>query len=199
MSQSTQNYYNHNAQSFAESTFSLDMSALYDEFLPLIPAGGAILDAGCGSGRDALFFKQSGFRVTAFDASEKLAVIAAQNLQQTVPVKTFTQVAELNEYDGIWCCASLLHVSKKDLPTVFSKLKNALKPDGVLYVSFKYGDTEREKDGRVFTDLNEQGLAELIELAGLTIIKSWQTGDQRADRAAEIWLNALLQQRVTIK
>jgi len=189
----TLNYYNQNAQSFSDSTLNVDMSALYAEFLPLIPKHGHILDAGCGSARDAMYFKQQDFTVSAFDASPELAKLASNYLQQAVEVKTFQQLNCTNNYDGIWCCASLLHVPKVELPQVFLKLQNALKPNGVLYVSFKYGTQERVHNGREFTDLNEEGLTALItHHTELKILKQWQTVDQRPGRESEVWLNALL-------
>lgn len=193
MSDKTLNYYNQHAQHFNDSTLNIDMSSLYGEFLPLVEPHGHILDAGCGSARDALYFKQQGFRISAFDASEKLASIASQNLKQVVEVSTFQTMNSQNQYDGIWCCASLLHVPKIDLPQAFLNLKNAMKDKGVLYVSFKYGNSEREQNGRVFTDLNEAMLEDLI--AGhteLKVVKQWQSVDQRPDRKTEIWLNALI-------
>ncbi|CAM3836559.1 MULTISPECIES: class I SAM-dependent methyltransferase [Pseudoalteromonas] len=193
MSNKTLSYYNQNAQSFSDSTLHVDMSALYSEFLPLIPKHGHILDAGCGSARDAAYFKQQGFTVSAFDASAELAKIASTHLQQPVEVKTFQQLDYSNQYDGIWCCASLLHVPKNELPQVFLNLQHALKANGVLYVSFKYGDTERVHNGREFTDLNEAGLTALItHHTELKILKHWQTVDQRPERESEVWLNALI-------
>ena len=189
----TLNYYNQHAQTFSDSTLNVDMSALYAEFLPLIPKHGHILDAGCGSARDAMYFKQQGFTVSAFDASENIAKLASNYLQQTVDVKAFQQFSCTNMYDGIWCCASLLHVPKAELPQVFLKLQNALKPNGVLYVSFKYGTQERMHNGREFTDLNENGLTALItHHTELKILKQWQTVDQRPERESEVWLNALV-------
>ena len=193
MPSTTLTYYNNNAQTFSDSTLNVDMSALYAEFLPLIPKHGHILDAGCGSARDAMYFKQQGFTVSAFDASENIAKLASNYLQQTVEVKAFQQLNCTNMYDGIWCCASLLHVPKVELPQVFLKLQNALKVNGVLYVSFKYGTQERVHNGREFTDLNESALTALINShTKLKIIKQWQTVDQRPERESEVWLNALI-------
>ena len=193
MPSTTLTYYNNNAQIFSDSTLNVDMSALYAEFLPHVKQHGHILDAGCGSARDAAYFKNQGFTVSAFDASPALAKLASNHLQQPVEVKTFQELECVNKYDGIWCCASLLHVPKADLPQVFLKLQNALKPNGVLYVSFKYGTQERVHNGREFTDLNESALTALITShTKLKIIKQWQTVDQRPERESEVWLNALI-------
>jgi len=193
-------YYNQNAQAFSESTFSVDMQPLYNEFLPLVTAGGHILDGGCGSARDAKAFKDQGFKVTAIDASEELVKIASQYLGQTVELKTFQQINDINRFGGIWCCASLLHVPFDELDSVFTKLSNALKTNGVLYVSFKYGEpaqlkakSQREHNGRLFTDLNEQSLNTLLaNQQNLQLNKTWITGDRRAGREGEQWLNAII-------
>jgi len=193
-------YYNQNAQAFSDSTFSVDMQPLYNEFLPLVTAGGHILDGGCGSARDAKAFKDQGFKVTAIDASEELVKIASQYLEQKVELKTFQHINDINLYDGIWCCASLLHVPFDELPDVFTKLSTALKTNGVLYVSFKYGEptelkgkSQREHNGRLFTDLNEQSLNNLLaNQQNLQLNKTWITGDRRAGREGEQWLNAII-------
>ncbi|KTF16986.1 class I SAM-dependent methyltransferase [Pseudoalteromonas sp. H105] len=193
MSNSSIDYYNQHSAAFIASSVNVDMSPLYDEFLPLLPAHAAILDAGCGTGRDAQHFIQSGFTVTAIDASQALVEFASKHLGQPVIHKTFKEIDDMNAFDGIWCCASLLHVPKVELPQVFLKLQNALKPNGVLYVSFKYGTQERVHNGREFTDLNEDGLTALItQHTELKIIKQWQTIDQRPERESEVWLNALI-------
>ena len=199
MPSTTLTYYNNNAQTFSDSTLNVDMSALYAEFLPHVKQHGHILDAGCGSARDAMYFKNQGFTVSAFDASPALAKLASNHLQQPVEVKTFQELECVNKYDGIWCCASLLHVPKAELPQVFLKLQNALKPDGVLYVSFKYGTQERVHNGREFTDLNENALTALINShTKLKIIKQWQTIDQRLERESQVWLNALIKAAPTL-
>lgn len=189
----TLEYYQHHADDFFNSTVNVDMRSLYTPFLERIPQGGLILDAGCGSGRDSKAFLQQGYRVEAFDATAEMAKLASQHTGLSVKQMTFSDVDTVNRYDGIWCCASLLHVSAAELPDAMAKLARALKPGGIWYVSFKYGDGERVKDGRRFTDLNEQGLNTLLAgLAGITLVGHWITEDKRPDRS-EMWLNALLQ------
>ena len=102
-----------------------------------------------------------------------------------------TDLDEDERYDAIWACASLLHCERDRLTEVLQKMLCALKPNGVIYMSFKYGDSDREKDGREFTDLNEvQAEALLRQFNNATSIKQWITVDQRPDRQ-EQWLNLL--------
>ena len=104
----------------------------------------------------------------------------------------FDDVTAIEKYDAIWCCASLLHVPETDLPETLSKLAIALKINGTWYVSFKYGDTQREKDGRMFTDMNEERLSKLIDsIPSIEIEATWVTEDNRPERQ-EKWLNAIL-------
>ncbi|ALR75223.1 class I SAM-dependent methyltransferase [[Enterobacter] lignolyticus] len=185
-------YYQQHAGDFFTATVDVDMRSLYAPFIALLPAQGTLLDAGCGSGRDSKAFKDMGYRVEAFDASAEMVALASGHAGIPVRRLTFSELDEAERYDGIWCCASLLHVPAAELPQAMQKLADALKPGGAWYVSFKYGDGEREKDGRHFTDLNEQTLENLVSpLAGIRIHTTWRTEDKRPGRD-EIWLNALL-------
>lgn len=132
------------------------MGPLYESFLKHLPKHGLILDVGCGSGRDSLAFKNKGYNVDAIDYSEELVKMANQFTGVQVKLKSFYEVDDHEVYDGIWACASLLHCERNHLAAVVKRLMIALKPNGVLYMSFKYGNSDREKDGRQFTDLNEQ-------------------------------------------
>jgi SAM-dependent methyltransferase len=189
----TTDYYERNAAAFARDTSSLDISDLSREFLRLIPTGGKILDAGCGSGRDSVYFKQQGFSVTAFDASREAAQIASRAIGQPVNVMTFLDVKSIEEFDGIWACASLLHVPQTQMDEVLSCLSRSLKVGGVIYVSFKYGEREGERSGRFFNDYDESKLTTLLDKhPELNSQKVWQTRDCRPSKRNTRWLNAIL-------
>lgn len=188
-------YYNKHAQAFLDETLHVDMSALYDAFLPHLPENAHILDAGCGSGRDSREFLARGYRVTAFDASEKLAGLASRAISHPVAVRTFDQVSEYQAYDGIWACASLLHLPPQHIPQALAKLWQALKPGGVLYMSFKRGEGQREHNGRHFTDATEEQLESWANaLPWLEKMTTWQTADRRPGRD-EHWLNGVFHKR----
>jgi len=190
---SSADYYEDNAQAFFDETIGVDMAPLYERFLAGVPAGGQVLDAGCGSGRDVLAFLRAGYVVEAFDASPTLAALAETHLGQPVAVLRFEDITWRARFDGIWACASLLHVPMAELPGVLQRMAAALKPGGVLYASFKYGTGEREHKGRRFTDLDEARLMELLQaVPELVELETWTTSDRRPDRADERWLNTLL-------
>ena len=69
-------YYDNNAENYADSTANIDFSEMQDAFLSEIKAGAFILDFGCGSGRDLLYFLQKGYNVTALDGSSAMCRIA---------------------------------------------------------------------------------------------------------------------------
>ncbi|MBW7877336.1 MAG: DEAD/DEAH box helicase family protein [Candidatus Cloacimonetes bacterium] len=192
MKPQTINYYNQNSQSFCQDTFDLDMSHLRDRFLAYLPQGGRILDAGCGSGRDSLFFHKQGYRVCSIDASEAMVLQAQKLTGLPVECRGFEDIVEENTYDGIWACASLLHVPESHQPKILARLLKALKPTGVLYVSYKYGDSERIKDDRHFTDANEQRLQSWLSgLPEFSHLITWQTEDVRPSHTVH-WLNGIV-------
>ncbi|MEZ8990571.1 class I SAM-dependent methyltransferase [Vibrio breoganii] len=192
---STTQYYNHNAQQFFDSTIDVEMQSLYEKFLPLIPTGGRILDAGCGSGRDSKAFLDKGFQVDAFDASAELTKLATELTGLEVTQTTFLEFqSEPATYDGIWACASLLHVPEEELSPTFLHLSNYLKPSGVMYCSFKLGDSELDRNGRFFRDLNLEQLENALETTHVLKVKRWwETSDLRPGRENEKWLNAVLE------
>lgn len=194
----TTNWYDDNAQGFAERTRTLDLGHLYERFLGHVTPSGTILDAGCGSGRDSKAFLERGFDVTAIDASASMAALAARHIGRPVAHMRFQDVVWEDTFDGIWACASLLHVPKNELPPVFGKLERALKPGGAWYASFKLGRGERvdAATGRHFIDLTEVELRELLGLLpALRVLELWVDADDRPGYDTK-WLNMLVQKRL---
>ena len=190
---STLSFYADNAEDFFRRTVSLDLEPLYRRFVPHLPAGGAVLDAGCGSGRDSAAFLQAGFAVTAFDAVPELARRAAELTGLEVAVSRFDEFHSRIPFDGIWASASLLHVPEGDLPGVIRHLAGFLKPGGVFYMSFKHGNGETVRGPRRFTDMDEDGFARLADaLSGtLALSETWTSEDTRLMRDGERWMNGL--------
>ncbi len=168
------------------------MSELYAPFLREIAAGGRILDAGCGSGRDSLAFLRKGYQVVSIDASAAMVDATTRLTGQEARVLTFDALDFQGEFDGIWACASILHVARPDLGSVLTRLANALKPNGVMYLSFKYGEGERLQEGRYFNDVTEAliGVA-LAAHTELDLVQVRTSDDGRGQR----WLNAIVRRR----
>lgn len=189
----TIDYYNRNVQSFIDGTVSVDFTQIQNVFLELLPKDARILDFGCGSGRDTKYFLDCGYQVDAMDGSIELCRAASEYTGIHVKQMLFQELAEVEKYDGIWACASILHVKKAKLPDIIRKMSLATKENGIIYVSFKYGDYEGERNGRYFTDMTEISMKELLAaFPELVVEKQWVTDDVRDGRGDERWLNMIL-------
>jgi SAM-dependent methyltransferase len=183
-------WYDQNAESFFARSIDTAILVQQRAFADLLPRGGRVLDAGCGSGRDAKTFREWGFEVTATEAAPKLAALARRHSGVDVQVMTFDQMDWVEAFDGIWACASLLHVPRSGLPPTLRRLTRTLVPGGVWFMSFKYGEGERAANGRRFTNLDEAGAKRLIEEAGgLELLSLQVSGDVRPERSEERWLS----------
>lgn len=189
----TLTFYNKNAQDYVDQTVAVDFSKNQNSFLERLPEKAHILDFGCGSGRDAKYFADHGYKVTAVDGSKELCKIASEYAGIPVKCMLFQELDEIDVYDGIWACSSILHLPSKELKDVFRKMAAALKNQGILYASFKYGTYEGERGGRYFTDMTEETFHLFLqEVDGLVVEKQWITADVRPGREEEKWLNVVL-------
>ena len=188
----TLNWYRENAEEFITRTETVDMSALYDAFLSHVSAGGRVMDLGCGAGNAALHFSKKGYDVLAVDGCQELCEHTRRRVGCQTRVLRFEELDYENAFDGVWACASLLHLRMNELPRVLRLIRRSLKSGGIFYASFKHGETERDKNGRVFSDMTEESLRRLIdEAGGFRDLSLWMTGDARPDRADEKWVNLL--------
>ena len=187
----TLRYYEANAEAYAQSFDSFDGIDLRGAFLAEVQKQKGddtlrILDAGCGTGRDASRFIDSGYVVNAFDASPAMVRLCSRKIRELsakgneVATKsscselTFDELSERNGYNGVWASASLLHVSKADLPEVIDKLAGALKPNGTIFMSFKYGKSETQFDSRHFSSFSKNELTKLVsKVSSLTMTDIW--------------------------
>lgn len=186
-------YYNQHAQSFAAQTLPVDFEVMQQRFISKLPSAAWILDFGCGAGRDAKYFLDHKYKVEAIDASEELCKIAGSYTGIPVKQMLFQELNEHDRYDGIWACSSILHLQKKELPDVIRKMLQAVKNNGIIYTSFKYGTFEGERNGRYFTDLTEETFAMLLhDIPNVEIEEQWVTTDVRPERRDEKWLNLIL-------
>ena len=196
MTDKTLNYYNENAQSFASGTVSIKFTEVQDKFLEKLNPDAYILDFGCGAGRDTKYFLSRGYQIDAIDGSEQLCRIASKYTGIKVRQMLFQELDEKEKYDGIWACASILHLPKKQLREVLENMYAALKSEGWIYTSFKHGKFEGERNGRYFTDFTTDTFKEFIhDMHGLKIEEHWITGDVRPGRGEEKWLNLIMQKK----
>lgn len=189
----TIDYYNAHAQQFSDTTLHLAFTEVQDRFLKYLPEQSHILDFGCGAGRDTLYFLSKGYNVTATDGSKEIVKLAQRNARIPVRELLFTQLDETNTYDGIWACSSILHCNGSDLKDVFARMQRALRDNGILYVSFKYGTFEGERNGRFFHDMTEETFDMFLkDFPGFTVLEQWISHDIRPGRENEKWLNVIM-------
>lgn len=192
----TLDYYDSYADEFFESTVSVEFTTLQEHFLAKLRKGSNILDFGCGSGRDTKYFLERGYNVEAVDGSAELCKLAREYTGIKVKNMFFQELSEVDKYDGIWACSSILHLSVGELIEVMRKMVIALKKNGIVYTSFKYGIFAGERKGRYFTDMTENTFAKFMtEIDGLEIEDQWITSDVRPGRGEEKWLNLILRKR----
>lgn len=192
----TINYYNENALSFVEGTVSVDFSDIQNRFLCKLEKGSKVLDFGCGSGRDTKFFLEQGLKVEAIDGSEELCKYASEYTGIDVKHMYFKDLNEVNVYDAVWACSSILHLTYHDLVEVMKKIANSLKEHGLFYTSFKYGDFEGIRNGRYFINMTEERIYTLLkEVDAFEIEELWITSDVRVGRGEEKWINLFMRKK----
>lgn len=189
----TLGYYDNHADEFYKSTVNVEFTIMQKHFLSKLKVGSHILDFGCGSGRDTKYFLEQGYSVEAIDGSAQLCKLASEYTGIEVKKIFFQELKEVNRYDGIWACSSILHLSITELADVMRRMEVALKENGIIYTSFKYGNFSGERNGRFFTDMTEETFAEFLKgIEHLEVEEQWTTSDVRPGRGEEKWLNLIL-------
>ena len=182
----TLNYYDNNIDSYKKLWLD-DFSSNYnfeipDIFLSYLNKNSKILDMGCGTGRDSKYFKELGHIVKSIDGSIEMCKIASNLLNEEVEQLNFLDINYNNEFDGVFACASLLHLSNEDLLIVLNKISNALKENGILYTCFKYGDSTRVDNGRFYNDMNEEKFINILtNVEDLKILKTLVTEQYKSN------------------
>lgn len=186
-------YYNRYAAAYYEQTVGLDMSEVMQPFVNMLPEDAEVLDLGCGSGRDSLALNEFGFYVTPMDGSSELCKLAEIYLDQEVLHLTFEEMDFEDVFDGIWACASFVHVEPKAMPGLLKKVFTSLKAEGVLYFSVYEGDRDGIFGGRYFKDYTKQEIRELLEaFSNIELVDIWRTEDVNREKEGRRWLNVLV-------
>lgn len=190
------NYYESNAECYAAETFFADMSEQYQRFLPLLKKGAKILDVGSGSGRDACYFQKQGYQVTALEPSKNLGREIRKVFSGEIVCSDIQSYQPTERYDGIWACASLIHLQEEEVLCFFRKIDMYLNDSGIVYASGKSGiSTGEVADGRFFLDFTEQLVEKILTVnKQLKLEQLWYTEDARG-RGELRWLNVVLRLR----
>ena len=196
MSDTTINYYDNNANKFVSDTQDVVFTETQDLFISYLNKGDSILDFGCGSGRDSKYFLNKGFIVTATDGSIEMCKAASSYAGIDVKHLLFNELEDVNCYDGVWACSSILHLYKELLIDCFHRIAKALKDNGILYTSFKYSEFEGLRNGRYFIDFTSESFHDFMkDIPEFIIEKEWVSSDVRPGRENEKWLNLILRKK----
>lgn len=190
--------YDTNAKEFIESWLTADMHDQYKAFEALVPEGSKILDGGCGSGRDSLYFLQKGYTVDAFDPSDEMIKYANEFTGIKIKKMKWEDLDVKEVYDGIWASASLYHVKRSDMAPTFHKIAEALKSKGILFASFRDKSEDFvDSEGRALTSFTKETLTSFLSTLGLfDIVALTERKDSRKNKSDEIWLFAILRKRL---
>lgn len=189
----TIDYYNKHAAQYYDNTVELNMEEILERFIELLPEDAEVLDLGCGSGRDSLYMLENGFDVTAIDGSEELCELASIHIGQDVLFMNFEEIEFVDVFDGVWACASLVHIEKNKIKQILDKIFRSLHEEGILYFSVLEGEFEGVRNGRYFSDYRTKELRELLEdYERIEIIDIFKTDDIRKDRKEKKWINVLV-------
>lgn len=191
----TIDYYNRNADWYYWTTVAVDLDALRKKFASYLPYEATIIDMGCGSGRDVMAFSDMGHHVIGLDASEELVKLARERLEIKAVVGDMSYWKSREPYDGVWCCASLIHLNGVEKKRFFSNLEYNLKPGGIIFISVKDGiETGIDAEGRYQSNCSEEELREYLKGAGCEILEILTTEDALG-RERFKWLNVFARKK----
>jgi SAM-dependent methyltransferase len=178
----TESFYENQAQAFFDYTKDLLDTNHLNYFSSLIPENGSILDAGCGSGRDANWFSEKGFKATAIDASSALIDLARKNFPKLdARVMDIMDLSSLpkESFEGIWFRAVPLHIPKDKAALLLKQLQPLLKFGGILFIVVKKGEGEKivndprySNSERYFSLYSQEQIEELLVNNGFKILKT---------------------------
>ncbi|MFH1850136.1 MAG: methyltransferase domain-containing protein [archaeon] len=155
--------------------------------------GKKVLDAGCGSGRDVQYLTAEGLKVVGIDYSDQMISQAKKRFKKgNFRVMDFEKMEFPDaSFNGIWCCASLIHIPKRNLPNVLKEFSRILSDDGILYVSVKDGEGERmirykklNHEKALFVYFTQQEIENFLSHAGFTILHS-----SPEEVNSSVWIN----------
>jgi len=185
----TDDYYITNAQKYITEKLDVSMHEFYSFFEKYLHKNNNILDIGFGSGRDSLYFS-SKYNVISIDVIPDFIQHGKNIGLKNVQLQRIENIEYENMFNGIWACASLLHLNNEYLTKAIDKIIVSSRENCIFYASFKYGDSEEIIDGRYFNNMNESKFYKLFNKNEFEIQKIDITEDklQRTNK----WLNAYI-------
>ncbi len=174
-------------QTYEENTRAVVPRHELNQFLGMLSPGSLVLDAGCAYGRDTKYIRDKGFAVKGIDLSPALIERALELLPDVeFAVRDVRETGFTEEtFDGIWCNATLLHLTDEDMSKALGEFHRILKPNGILSVSLKKGTGTRKfveqltsNSERYFNYKTHETFMELLQQVGLNEI-TWHYLNER--------------------
>lgn len=164
-----------------------------ESFLDRLPPGAAVLELGCGGGRDAARMRERGFAVDATDATPALVKRANEAFALGARVMAFHELDADAQYAGVWAHASLLHCPRAALPDVLARIHRALVPGGWHFASFKLGSGEgRDLLGRLHNFPPPEWLIAAYEASGFVIAAQEVYAGKASDGTQRDWIDLIV-------
>mgnify|MGYP006288743421 CR=1 FL=1 len=185
-------FYQENYKAYDRRTFAIDPTPFLNPFLEAIPSGAAILDIGCASGRDLVWFKNKGFPVTGFERSPSLAGMARKNAQCDVIEGDF-EVYDFSifSFDAVLASGALVHIPHDRLLNVIRNISRGLAENGYLYISLKKGEGAKTDDtGRTFYLWQDADLRQIFDRTGFEVL-NFQSSESVMN-SKDMWLGYVL-------
>jgi SAM-dependent methyltransferase len=197
--QDTVSYYNESALDYFNRTVSINLTDIHEKFRNNIKRGGLILDAGCGIGRDTRYFIKSGYKVRSFDASSEMVKYCSQYPHAFCEQRSFLDVNELEQYDGVWANASLIHLNSDRFILALQKLAFSIKVGGCIYLSLKATtDTSNEADSRNFYYHDRTLVESILKKLCFEKIEIWGNAGRKEGQPS-FFINYLFKKSTRIK
>ena len=192
-------FYDKNTEMYINDTMNVDMRKLYSLFEKYLNQGDTVLDIGCGSGRDSRYFLEKGYNVYAHDGSGAMVASAKRFLGNRIALAKFDAFdpevlfGKKIIFDGLWACASLLHVPENDLIPILKHYLSFLVCQGGFFMSFKLREENHEEEGRAFTNFSKEKLLKLLgSIDDVSVLEYTETADMREDRKDEGWISVVV-------
>ena len=184
-------HYETNAAAFWEGTKDHDVTENYAALLGSIegPEPWAILDFGCGPGRDLAYFRGRGHEAVGVEGCGAFCEMARAHSGCEVLQQDFLALSlPAGRFDGVFANASLFHVPSRELPRVLRELRAALKPGGVLFSSNPRGQNDEGWNGeRYGCHWDLEGWRTFMTEAGFDEVRHYYRPRDKP-RAQQPWL-----------